>query len=155
MTNERRSAPTGRILAAALAASGTGALAAWLGYLLLIMLSVGPSQAMDSAPSLLGFFLIIGWPITLVATVIAGLLLHRLLSRRGLLSQWPVVLAAAAVGAVVLPLAWMELESLLGDPSGGSAIVIGAFSGFAAGWVFWSVVAHGARQPPAGQGPML
>lgn len=103
---------------------------------------MGAASAVESAPSLLGFFLLIGWPIALVATLVAGSILHRFLRRNGLLRRLPVVLAAAAVGAVVMPLAWDELDSLLGDPSGGAAIAIGAFSGLAAGWVFWSIIAR-------------
>lgn len=109
---------------------------------------MGPAQAVESAPSLLGFFLLIGWPIALVATLVAGSILHRLLRRSGLLHRLPVVLAAAAVGAIVMPLAWEELDSLLGDPSGGAALAIGAFSGLAAGWVFWSIIAQPARETP-------
>lgn len=150
-----RGARVGRIVAAGVAASGVGALAAWFGYLALILLSVGVAPAVESAPSLLGFFLLIGWPIALVATLVAGSLLHRLLRRSGLLRRLPVVLAAAAVGAVVLPLAWDELDSLLGDPSGGAAIVIGAFSGFAAGWVFWSIIARPARAMSPAKRSML
>lgn len=135
----------GRIIVAAIAASGAGALAAWLGYLGLILLSVGAAQAVGSAPSLLGFFLLIGWPIALVATLIAGAILHRLLRRSRLLRRLPVVLAAAAVGAIVMPLAWDELDSLLGDPSGGAAVLIGGFSGLVAGWIFWSIIARPAR----------
>ncbi len=155
MTSEARGAPTGRIVVAGVAASGVGALAAWIGYLMLILGSVGAAQALASAPSLLGFFLLIGWPIALVATLVAGSILHRLLRRHGLLRRWPVVLAAGAVGAVVLPLAWTELESLLGDPSGAAAFLIGGFSGLAAGWTFWSIIARDAGRSPAGQGAML
>jgi len=155
VTSEARGAPIGRIVVAGIAASGVGALAAWVGYLGLILVSVGTAQALASAPSLLGFFLLIGWPIALVATLAAGSVLHRLLRRHGLLRRWPVVLAAAAVGAVVLPLAWSELESLLGDPSGAAAFLIGGFSGLAAGWTFWSIISRDARPSPAGQGSML
>ncbi|MGE5926122.1 MAG: hypothetical protein ACM357_02125 [Gemmatimonadota bacterium] len=145
----------GRIVAAGIAASGAGALAAWLGYLALILVTVGAPAAAESAPSLLGFFLLIGWPIALVATLVAGSILHRLLRRSGLLRRLPVVLAAAAVGAVVMPLAWDELDSLLGDPSGGAAIAIGAFSGLAAGWVFWSIIARPfGRMPSARPSPL-
>jgi hypothetical protein len=121
----------------------------------LILLSVGAARAVESAPSLLGFFLLIGWPIALVATLVAGAILQRLLGRSGLLRQVPVVLAAAAVGAVVMPLAWDELDSLLGDPSGGAAIVIGAISGLAAGWVFWSIIARRPGAMPAASGRVL
>lgn len=155
MTSEARGAPIGRIVVAGIAASGVGALAAWVGYLGLILVSVDAAQALASAPSLLGFFLLIGWPIALVATLAAGSVLHRLLRRHGLLRRRPVVLAAAAVGAVVLPLAWSELESLLGDPSGAAAFLIGGFSGLAAGWTFWSIISRDARPSPAGQGSML
>jgi hypothetical protein len=155
VTSEPRGIPTGRIVVAGVAASGVGALAAWLGYLALIFLSLGASQALASAPSLLGFFLLIGWPIALVATLVAGSILQRLLRRHGLLRRWPVVLAAAAVGAVVLPLAWAELESLLGDPSGAAAFLIGGFSGFAAGWTFWWIISRGAGRSPAAHGPVL
>jgi hypothetical protein len=155
VTSEARGAPIGRIVVAGIAASGVGALAAWVGYLGLILVSVGTAQALASAPSLLGFFLLIGWPIALVATLAAGSVLHRLLRRHGLLRRWPVVLAAAAVGAVVLPLAWSELESLMGDPSGAAAFLIGGFSGLAAGWTFWSIISRDARPSPAGQGSML
>ena len=155
MMTEPKGAPPGRIIAAGVAASGAGALAAWLGYLVLISSSVGLSKALESAPSLLGFFLLIGWPIALVATLVAGSILHRLLRRKGLLRRWPVVLAAAAVGAVVLPLAWSELESLLGDSSGAAAFLIGGFSGLAAGWIFWSIIARDRTRAPAGQGSVL
>lgn len=84
-----------------------------------------------------------------MATLVAGSILHRLLRRSGLLRPVPVVLAAAVVGAVVMPLAWEELDSLLGDPSGGAAILIGAFSGLAAGWVFWSIIGR-SGSPAAG-----
>jgi hypothetical protein len=50
-----------------------------------------------------------------------------------------------------MPLAWEELDSLLGDPSGGAAIAIGAFSGFAAGWVFWAIIARPGAMPPGQQ----
>jgi hypothetical protein len=116
---------------------------------------VGAAEAVAGAPSLLAFFLLIGWPIALVATLVAGSILHRLLRRSGLLRRLPVVLAAAAVGAVVMPLAWEELESLLGDPSGGAAIAIGAFSGLAAGWVFWSIVARRGTPVPRAAHPLL
>jgi hypothetical protein len=155
MTAEPRGAPAGRIIAAGVAASGAGALAAWLGYLVLISFTVGAAMALESAPSLLGFFLLIGWPIALVATLVAGSILHRLLRRHGLLRRWPVVLAAAAVGAIVLPLAWRELESLLGDSSGIAAFLIGGFSGLAAGSTFWSIIARGRMRAPAGQGSVL
>ena len=155
MTAEPQAAPPGRIIAAGVAASGAGALAAWLGYLVLIAGSVGVARALESAPSLLGFFLLIGWPIALVATLVAGSILHRLLRRNGLLRRWPVVLAAAAVGAVVLPLAWSELESLLGDSTGAGAFLIGGFSGLAAGWTFWSIIARDPTRAPAGQGSVL
>ncbi|HEU4828672.1 MAG TPA: hypothetical protein VFT04_05715 [Gemmatimonadales bacterium] len=155
MISENRGARMGRILAAGVAASGVGALAAWLGYATLILLTVGAEQALSSAPSLLGFFLLIGWPIALVATLIAGSILQRLLRRNGLLRRTPAVLAAGAVGAVVLPLAWAELDSLLGDPSGGAAVLIGAFSGLAAGWVFWSIIARPPGQAAAADRAML
>lgn len=145
MIGEPRGARIGRILAAGVAASGVGAIAAWLGYAILICFTVGAGEAVSSAPSLLGFFLLIGWPIALVATLIAGSILQRLLRRSGLLRRMPVVLAAGAVGAVVLPLAWTELDSLLGDPSGIAAVLIGAFSGLTAGWVFWSIIARPPR----------
>ena len=150
-----RTTPFGRIVAAGVAASGAGALAAWLGYAALIVFSVGMAEALESAPSLLGFFLLIGWPIALVATLIAGSLLHRLLRRSGLLRRVPVVLAASAVGATVLPLAWAELDSLLGHPSLGAALLIGAFSGFAAGWVFWAIIAPPERPSASASGTVL
>lgn len=154
MTSDRHGARPGRIIAAGVAASGAGALAAWLGYLVLIALSVGPAKALESAPSLLGFFMLIGWPIALVATLVAGSILHRLLRRSGLLRRRPVVLAAAAIGAIVLPLAWSELESLLGDSSGAAAFLIGGVSGLAAGWIFWAIIARGGPGR-AGQGAVL
>lgn len=155
MTTEPRRAAAGRIIAAGVAASGAGALAAWLGYLMLIAGSVGAARALESAPSLLGFFLLIGWPIAFVATLVAGAILRRLLRRYGLLRRWPVVLAAGAVGAVVLPLAWSELESLLGNAAGAAAYLIGGFSGLAAGWTFWSIIARDRIRTPAGQGSVL
>ena len=154
MIGEPRGARIGRILAAGVAASGVGALAAWLGYAILICFTVGAGEAISSAPSLLGFFLLIGWPIALVATLIAGPILQRLLRRSGLLRKVPVVLAAGAVGAIVLPLAWQELDSLLGDPSGATAALIGAFSGLAAGWVFWWIIARPTSSGAAAGGPL-
>ena len=138
-----------------MAASGAGALAAWLGFAVLILFSVGPAQAIESAPSLLGFLLLIGWPIALVATLIAGSILHRLLRRSGLLRRLPVVLAASAVGAIVMPLAWEELDSLLGHPAWGAALLIGAFSGLMAGWVFWAIIALPARAARAESGAVV
>ena len=120
---------------------------------MLILLTVGAGPAIDSAPALLGFFLLIGWPIALLATLVAGALLQYLLRRYDLLRRLPVSLAAGTVGAVTFPLAWSELVSLLGDlPAHGGAVLIGAFSGLAAGSTFWSVVAGGegtSPEPPA------
>lgn len=128
----------GRLLLAGLAASLAGAVAAWAGYTLLMMALTSPGAALAAAPSLLGFFLLIGWPIALVGVLVAGPLLYYLLARQKLLRRLPVALAGAAVGAVVLPFAWLELVSLLGDlPGAGGAVIIGALSGFAAGWAFW------------------
>src|SRR5690606_7887572 len=127
-----------RLLLAGLTASLTGAVVAWAGYTVLMMALAGPGAALAAAPSLLGFFLLIGWPIALLGVLVAGPLLYYLLARQGLLRRLPVALAGAAVGAVVLPLAWLELVSLLGDlPGAGGAVIIGALSGFAAGWAFW------------------
>lgn len=142
-----RGASLRRIAAAGILASGVGAVAAWAGYLAVVAASVGLAEAASGAPALLGFFLVIAWPIALVATLIAGALLHHLLRRQGLLGRMPVTLAAGAVGAVLFPLAWRELVSLLGDlPGLVVAVLIGALSGLAAGWTFWAVVS-GAGTP--------
>jgi hypothetical protein len=142
-----RGASLRRIAAAGVLASGVGAVAAWAGYLVVVAASVGLSEAAAGAPALLWFFLVIAWPIALVATLIAGAVLHHLLRRQGLLARMPVTLAASAVGAVLFPLAWRELVSLLGDlPGLWVAILIGALSGLAAGWTFWTIVS-GADGP--------
>lgn len=136
----------GRLLLAGLAASLAGAVVAWAGYTVLMMILAGPRAALAAAPSLLGFFLLIGWPIALVGVLVAGPLLYYLLARQELLRRLPVALAGAAVGAVVLPLAWLELVSLLGElPGAGGAVIIGALSGFAAASVFWKVSAPADR----------
>lgn len=133
-----------RLLLAALAGSAAGTLAAWAGFLTLVAGSVGTAAALAAGPSLLGFFLLIGWPIAAAASLLAGPPLYLLLRHYGILRRLSLVLAAAAVGAVVLPLAWLELTSLLGPPPpGGGAAVLGALSGLAGGWTFWSLGLRG------------
>jgi hypothetical protein len=129
-----------RLLLAALAGSAAGTFVAWAGFLAVVAGSVGTSAALAAGPSLLGFFLLIGWPIAAAASLLAGPPLFLLLRHYGILRRLSLVLAAAAVGAVVLPLAWLELTSLLGPlPRWGGAAVMGALSGLAGGWTFWSL----------------